>query len=515
MDISSQLPHTRRHFLQSTLAAAAMTAMPAPWLRALTNDAPVVKTALGSIRGEAAKDVHIFRGIPFAEPPTGTLRFRPPVPVKSWSGVRDAIKFPPAAVQFGDPSIPQSEDCLYLNMWAPASQGPHPVFVWIHGGGFTGGNSFAPVFDGTVFAQQGIVCITVAYRLGIFGFLDMEPLLGASYAGSGNNALRDLICALQWVKEHVADFGGDPTRVTIGGESAGAKLADILMGIPSADALFHQVISESGGAERVWPHETALRIARGFGEEWKSDTGNALSTLLTAEAASIIQVQHRFETTWPQHFPLRPELDGKLLQALPVHTIAAGSTKGKRLLIGTNRDESALFLGTHPMTVTAGDLGNLPLQQFQPIEKRYALIYPDAPSDLNRLHAVTAEEYWVPTMRLIDAHVRGGGTAWLYRMDFAPSEGTYKGYAFHASELDTVWNHPHTKASNAAQHAALALQVNHAWASFIQGDAPHATGLPIWPQYQTETRPTMLFNNTSTIANNPQEAELALWKNVL
>jgi para-nitrobenzyl esterase len=156
-------------------------------------------------------------------------------------------------MQVGEAGVQHSEDCLCLNLWAPESRGPHPVFVWIHGGGFTGGHAFEPTYDGTEFAREGIVLITVGYRLGVFGFLDLESVLGATYAGSANNGLRDLIAALAWVRENVADFGGDPGRVTIGGESAGAKLTDILMGTPSASTLFHQMISESGGAERVWP----------------------------------------------------------------------------------------------------------------------------------------------------------------------------------------------------------------------------------------------------------------------
>ena len=143
-----------------------------------------------------------------------------------------------------------------------------PVFVWIHGGGFTGGSSFAPIFDGTEFAKAGVIVVTVAYRLGVFGFLEMEPLLGAEYAGSANNAVRDLICALEWVRENIAAFGGDAKRVTVGGESAGAKLTDVLMGVPEAQGLFAQMISESGGAERVWGKEHAAQVANGYGEVW-------------------------------------------------------------------------------------------------------------------------------------------------------------------------------------------------------------------------------------------------------
>ncbi|HUX27725.1 MAG TPA: carboxylesterase family protein, partial [Terracidiphilus sp.] len=277
---------SRRAFLAQ--AGLAVLAFHSRNLYSLASSSPVtVRTPSGSLRGERSGEVNVFRGVPFAEPPVGSLRFRAPVNTKPWTGVRDATRFAASAMQAGEPGVVHSEDCLYLNIWAPEGKGPFPVYVWIHGGGFTGGRAFDPMFDGTALAQEGIICVTVAYRLGVFGFLEMEPLLGARYAGSANNALRDLITALGWVQENIASFGGDPSRVTIGGESAGAKLTDILMGVPSAQPLFHQMISESGGAERVWARPDSSEVARGFGEEWKSRSGMNIPSLLTAPAGSL------------------------------------------------------------------------------------------------------------------------------------------------------------------------------------------------------------------------------------
>src|ERR1700736_3053650 len=224
---STPTNQSRRRFLQkssATLAALALT--PSGLFAANGPGQPaIVTTPSGKLRGETVPAVgsdpaiRIFRGVPFAEPPIGPLRFRPPVPVKPWKGVREATTFAAAAIQPGESTIPRSEDCLYLNIWAPSGNGPFPVFVWIHGGAFIGGHSFAPIFDGAEFARNGIVLVTVAYRLGIFCFLDLEPLLGPSYADSGNNALRDLTASLEWVHRNIAAFGGDPARVTVGGES--------------------------------------------------------------------------------------------------------------------------------------------------------------------------------------------------------------------------------------------------------------------------------------------------------
>jgi para-nitrobenzyl esterase len=412
--------------------------------------------------------------------------------------------------------LPQNEDCLYLNVWAPEGKGPFPVYVWIHGGGFTGGSSFDPLQDGAKFAREGIVCVTVAYRLGVFGFLDMAPLLGPEYAGSANNAVRDLITALAWIQNNIEAFGGDPSRVTIGGESAGAKLTDILMGVPSAKSLFHQMISESGGAERIWPLANAEIVAKGFGDLWQKQTGNSIASIQTVPPAGLIDTQKLFMRQWPQHFPLRTQIDPTLIPQLPVKTIGEGSSRGKRLLIGTNRDESALFLGPHPENeIAPANLGNLSLPRFHEVFESYKKIYPEMPIEQLRIRAVTAEEYWIPSMRVVDAHVHGGGTAWMYELDFSETSGRLQGEAYHSLDLWLAWNKPHQGIGNAAAEAALAKQTFLAWAAFVRGETPAAPGLPAWPEYRSDTRPTMILDTQSRVEERPQEAEFRLWDGVL
>jgi para-nitrobenzyl esterase len=475
----------------------------------------LVTSASGTLKGSKEAGVHVFRGIPFAQAPVGALRFRAPVPVAHWAGVRDALQFSAAAMQPGEPRVEQSEDCLYLNLWAPQTPGPHPVFVWIHGGGFTGGRAFDPLFDGTKFAREGVVCITVAYRLGVFGFLDLERELGQAYAGSANNALRDLILALSWVQENVASFGGDPQRVTIGGESAGAKLTDMLMGIPSARPLFQQMISESGGAERIWPKDQAAEVATGFSELFTSTTGKSVVDLKTAPAATLIELQTQFTREWPKHFPLRAEVDGTLFPESPLQAIQHGSARGKRLLIGTNRDESALFLGPHPAHEPGrADLGNLSLEQYRAIEERYRQIYPEMTDQQRWIRSLTAEEYWVPSTRVADAHVEAGGTAFMYRLDAAPANGRFAGEAFHSYDLRFVWEHFGAETPS-SQEERLADQIHAAWLAFILGKPPQAAGLPLWPAYSAATRPTMLLNFVSRVENAPQQVEFDAWKGLL
>lgn len=510
---------TRRSFLaNSSLAACAFQARN---LFASTAVTPtIVRAPDGILRGESRDGVRIFRGVPFAEPPVGPLRFLPTKKVTPWKGVRDATQFSAEPMQHPLLQIPQSEDCLYLNIWAPEDAGPFPVFVWIHGGGFTGGRAFEPIYDGTDFAREGIVSISVAYRLGVFGFLDYEPLLGQPYAGTANNGLHDLITALSWIQENVHAFGGDPNRVTIGGESAGAKLTDTLMGIPSAQPLFHQMISESGGAERIWNRAASVAVSKGFGDIWKNQSSSTLTSLKTAAGAALIRAQHQFIATWPRHFPLRPEIDGTLIPRLPIETIRSGSTRGKRLLIGTNREESALFIGPDPTNdVTANQLGNMSVAKFDRIYQQYKDIYPQLSVEQRRIRAVTAEEYWVPSIRVAEAHLQGGGSAYVYELEFEETSGRFRNNAYHSLDIGMVWNHPHKQVANAASEAALGKQMHAAWSAFIRGETPAAPGLPTWPLYNEQNRPTMIFGADASAASRvedaPQAAELKLWNDAL
>jgi len=275
------------------------------------------------------------------------------------------------------------------------------------------------------------------------------------------------------------------------------------------------MISQSGGAERVWSQADAAIVARGFGDLWKSQTSKDLPSLKTAPPDLLIATQHDFMGQWPQHFPLRCEVDGHLLPQRPVNTIAAGSTRGKRLLIGTNRDESALFLGPHPTGPAPKDLGNMSLASFEPVMARYKEIYPEMQDFEIRIHAVTAEEYWIPSVRVADAHVQGGGSAWMYRLDFTESSGRLSGFAYHALDIPLLWQHPHPNAANAGHEAELGRQVHLAWAAFIRGEAPAAPGLPVWPPYSTATRSTMILDRTSRVEQRPNEAELRLWDGML
>ena len=508
---------SRRTLLRN--AATVVSAYPfVPWVRLFAQSAPessIVTAPSGTFQGATEQGVRVFRGVPFAEPPIGKLRFRPPVALKSSSGVHDATKFAAEAMQKVEAGVTRSEDCLYLNVWAPAGKGPYPVFVWIHGGGFTGGSSFAPIFDGAGFAQAGMVVVTLAYRLGVFGFMDLEPLLGPSYADSGNNGTRDLVTALHWVHENIAAFGGAPTPVPVGGASAGAKVTAALRAIPESAALFHSAISESGGGERVLTRDQAASVAQNFSALWKQ-VGVTPQDLLLAPAAALIDTQEQLIATTSLHFPFREQVGGALLPSRPVDLIAAGSSRGKRLLIGSNRDESALFLGPHPKPpLKASDLGNLPLNLVETVLKEYAALYPQMSLSQQEIRAVTAEEYWIPTVRVAEAQVANKGDTWMYRLDYASYSGRMEGEAYHSEDLGFIWDKLSPAERQDEQAKGLAAQMHAAWIAFIQGKTPAADGLPAWPQFDLETRKTMILDRVSRVENDPNAAERALWKGLM
>lgn len=471
-----------------------------------------VQTPMGRLRGIESRGCRFFRGIPFAQPPVGSLRFCPPLPGLPWSGVRDALLCANAAMQ-PKRLLPQSEDCLYLNVTAPAGNGPFPVFVWIHGGGLTSGRACIPGGSGTQFAPDGIICVNVAYRLGALGFLDVSPMLGDQYAGSANNGMLDIITSLEWVQQNISCFGGDPDRVTIGGQSAGATLTDLLMGVPSASGLFHQMISESGGANRIWPKPRSEEISRGFDEVWRNSSNQNSESLLTAPAADLIAAQVVFYRNAPAHFPLRCEIDGKLFPGFPLDAMRDGSSRGKRLLIGTNRDESASFIGPHPNhNPEVSDLGNLSLSQFDAVATRYKQLYPDSSAELRRLLSTTAEEYWIPSLRVAEAHVTGGGTAYVYLCEDTFKNGRFKGLVPHGRELPLVWD---ATAHLSPEDRKLARIVHDVWVEFIQGKPMPVAGVAQWPAYNLQQRPTVILKFPPTIEDGPDAAEYHLWDGLM
>ena len=401
---------------------------------------PVLKTPSGCVRGMTESGVEVFRGLPYAEPPVGSLRFLPPVAVQPWNGVRDGITFGLAAVQPWDVSVAltpaqMGEDCLTLNVWKPATTGLHPVLVWVHGGGQTIGSPLRPEYDGASFARQGIVCVTVGYRLGVFGFLELGELLGERYSGSGNNGLKDIQLALKWVQSHIACFGGDPSQVTLGGESAGAKNVAALMGAEGSAGLFHKVVMFSGGSHTTHSVQSAQALASQMVVQGGPMTAKAL---LDAPASVLLKEQEMAIQNHPVKFAFRPVIDGEFLRDPLIRKIQTRSLHPLPALIGTCRDESALFMDLNaPLSpLSSRELAHLSVAQMAEIRVRYAEEFPKLPELEMRVRMLTAEEYWIPSIRLAEALAESCAPVWVCRFDYENSTGVRP---MHVSDLRYWW----------------------------------------------------------------------------
>ncbi len=308
----------------------------------------------GRVAGVLANGIVSFKGIPFAAPPVGPLRWKAPQPVRPWTGVKQAAAFGPSCVQdpnfarlFGAP--PEiNEDCLYLNVWTPAKTAGEalPVMVWIYGGGFVGGQTSVPAYDGTRLAEKGVVLVSVAYRVGAFGFLAHAELSRESGKGSGNYGLQDQIEGLRWVKANIAKFGGDPARVTIFGESAGGIAVSMLAASPAAKGLFQRAISESGGnfgpprfANEGGQNVPPLKVAEATGQSFLAKLG--AKDIAAARELSVDQLQTAQGPGLQGGF--WPVFDGDVLPGDQYELYKAGRFYDTPVLIGTNSDEGALF----------------------------------------------------------------------------------------------------------------------------------------------------------------------------
>ncbi|MGC6330311.1 carboxylesterase/lipase family protein [Rhizorhabdus sp. FW153] len=508
----------RRTFLASTALIAAHAPALAAAGRSSGDTGGIAETCEGPVRGVATDNGTAYFGIPFAAPPIGPLRFRSPRPPARRTALFDATGFAPAPLQqppapglYGPGPLPQSEDCLALNIWTPATPGPHPVYLWIHGGGNVAGSSRMPVFDGSRFARHGIVCVTISYRVGALGFLDISSLLGADYAGSGNNGLLDIVEALRWVRANIAAFGGDPRQVTIGGQSAGAKNVCALLAMPAARGLFSRAIVQSGGAETAIDKDGAARMARAFAElTGASDARD----LLTLDGAALLAAQLKLLKGWPRKYPFRAVVDGSVLPDLPLSMIRDGRAAPVPLLIGTTRDEIAFFgpNAARDGTVVQGDLANMAIEAFAPAYDAYTSNFPALSPVDRRYRALTAEEYWLPTLRTAAAHASARRPTWLYRLDMPRGAAPNAGYAVHGSELPLVWDKVRDPQSaflgpEGPAAEALARRMHAHWISFIRSGKPGAD----WPLHRPDAPQTMVFDAKDRPVTRLDEGERSLW----
>ena len=512
----------RTLFVMSTLAMVPLLATAAS---AADGERATIDT--GALQGATAGTVTSFKGIPFAQPPVGELRWRRPQPAKPWTGVRKATEYGADCIQEPFPGdaaplgVKSDEDCLYVNVWTPAKRGTGklPVMVWIYGGGFVNGGSSPAVYDGSEFAKDGVVLVSFNYRLGHFGFF-AHPALAAEQKGQplGNYAIMDQIAALQWVKRNVAAFGGDPQNVTIFGESAGGMAVHILMTSPLAAGLFHKAIVESGGGRPgplggrpiAGPGDSGeargLLFAKKYGVEGQDAA--ALKKLRAVPAATIAKGFNMATMGSDPSYVGGPMLDGKLVVGAPSATYEKGQGARVPLVIGaTNMD-----LGF----VQAKTLDEL-FALFGPnADKARALYGGDAHADFRAVALkVGGDQMMVEPARHV-ARVRAaqGQKVWQFRFSYV-AESLRKQWAgaMHATEIPYVFNTVAARygAELTPSDAAAAKAAHAYWVAFAKTGAPQVAGLPEWPAYDPKADLIMDFTLAGPkITADPWRARLDL-----
>jgi para-nitrobenzyl esterase len=509
----------------------------------------IVTVAGGRLRGVWRGDVWSFSGIPYAQPPVGELRWRPPGPVVPWDGVHQASSFgaiaPQAAALPGvtspaDPgaSEPQSEDCLTLNVWTPevpeeptmAPGTGRPVMVWIHGGGFTGGSGSVFLYRGGELVRNGdVVVVTINYRLGALGFLGHRDLADPDGL-VGNWGLQDQLAALRWVRDHIAQFGGDARNVTIFGESAGGFSVATLMGTPSAAGLFRRAVVQSGGvhvhsideAERAGD-----RLARALGVS--SCRRDVLGPIPAAElVAATAEVGRHRPDPGLIPLPFLPVVDGAFLPQHPMAAVEQGAAREVDLLIGTNRDELTLFGLGNPALLALDEPGVL---------RWAANAAPDVPTEklvadyrqarLERGESVETRALWVamgtdgifrwPSLQLAAAQRAQGAPTYVYLFDWeSPAFDGVLG-STHALELPFVFGAVHVPAvqlfsGRGPEVDLLSSRMQRAWLAFARGGDPSHDGLGDWPTWDPQTRSTMMFGPHTGVVDAPRDPELSVWE---
>ena len=513
-----------------------------PWLDiagASDLESAIADTSTGKVRGVVVEGTRVFKGIPYGASTGGKNRFLPPIKPAAWTGTRDALAFGPTAPQAGDNSgttaagsPPQkSEDCLVLNVFTPAALGAakRPVMVWLHGGGFSSGSGSGRILDGSSLARtHDVVVVTLNHRLNVFGYTHLGDAMGSDFARSSSVGLLDIVAALEWVRDNIANFGGDPNLVTIFGQSGGGRKVATLMAMPDAKGLFHRAVIESGAVLRLTAREDAIKetdlllrelgLTRGQARELQSVP---VERLLAANAA----VQKQITAREPGMTPNSPMVDGTVIPGHPWDPKGPALSAQIPLLIGYARTEETLYDRPTAETLALDDAG---------LRARAATRVGGDPTRVidafRKAHPeATPWDLWI---LIATDHPRGtysrelarrkadqrGAPAFSYRYDWETPEGGGHMRSPHTIEIPFVFNNikiAGPRISTMPEAYALADKTSAAWAAFARTGDPNTPKLPKWPAYSAASRDTMLFNDECRVEKDPDRGPRLVMEQVL
>jgi para-nitrobenzyl esterase len=488
---------------------------------------PVAQTTAGKVRGFMNGPVHVFKGIPYAASTAGENRFAPPRKRESWSGIRAALELGAKAPQNPTPGLlpeeavslsnePMSEDCLHLNVWTAGLRDgrKRPVMVWFHGGGYSSGSGGNTRYEGSNLAtRQGIVLVTVNHRLNIFGHLYLGEIAGEAFADSGNVGMLDIVAALEWVRDNITEFGGDPGNVTIFGESGGGGKVSTLMAMPAAQGLFHRAIVQSGVALRQATRQSATETAKQILKQLGVEPSEAakLRSIPQAELLAAFGAMRP-----PPRFT--PVVDGRSLPRHPFDPTAPEISANVPLIVGSNATEVTFFADTPLEPIDEATLHERVKRYTRTddaeAEKLIALYRKSRPKiTTEHLYQLIASDYWMTADLVTQAERKaaaGKAPVYVYYFEWPSPVRGGKLRSVHSVEIPFVFDNVHLAeplVGKGADQAALARTLSSTWARFARSGNPNGKGLPSWPAYNSNTRGVMIFDKVSRVVNDPNREE--------